>query len=184
MKFYVGLADEDWIRTLKSKNTTIANYWKPGSKKRIAALKPGDLFLFKSHVAAGGKIVGCGSFVKYERLSINQAWKTYGDANGCNSLSDMKSRVERYRKRSEIANTSSNIGCIILSNLVFFDEAEYIAPPADWNKAPFPGKTYSTDDKVGFELYVDVCRRLRRIAQAGLVALSWMSQFGGLTHLV
>jgi putative restriction endonuclease len=55
--------------------------------------------------------------------------------------------------RQDKININPKIGCIILTNPVFFKKEDWIATPEDWSKSIVQGKSYSTDNIVGNELW-------------------------------
>ena len=169
MKFYVGITDMDWFRFLKAAGASEANFWNPGGTKTFKALEPGGLFLFKHHKGDGGKIAGCGFFVRSELLPINLAWQAFGEENGCASFVEMKERIQKYRVSNGASLESSpNIGCTILTQTVFFDEPDWIDPPSDWCGPIVSGKTYDTADSIGSALYEEVMLRLRAVGRTEL----------------
>ena len=52
------------------------------------------------------------------------------------------------------------IGCIILTAPFFFEKDEWIPIPSDWSPHIVQGKIYSTEDKVGAELWDEVQARI------------------------
>ena len=170
MKFYVGITDMDWFRRLKAAGATETNFWNPGGSRLFKALEPGGLFLFKHHGPDGGKIGGCGFFVRSELLPIDLAWEAFGDENGCASFIEMSDRIRKYRIRNGSAGDNSpNIGCTILTQTVFFEEKDWIDPPSDWSGSIVSGKTYDTADAIGAALYNAVMMRLRAYGRTELV---------------
>lgn len=173
MKFYIGITDMDWFRRLKAAGATEANFWQPGGTHVFKALEPGGLFLFKHHKGDGGKIAGCGFFVRSELLPIDLAWEAFGEENGCASFLEMKDRIQKYRaSNSSSLESSPNIGCTILTQTVFFDESDWIDPPSDWSGPIVSGKTYDTADAIGAALYDAVMLRLRAYGRNELVVAS------------
>ena len=166
MNFYVGITDMDWFRWLKAAGATEANFWRPGGTSNFGALEPGGLFLFKAKAGFGGKIIGGGFFVRYQRLPMTLAWDAFGEENGCPSLYDLKTRIANYRAKNGIAGDESvDIGCTILTQTFFFDEKDWIDPPPDWSAPIVSGKTYDTADAIGAALYEQVMIRLRAIGR-------------------
>ncbi|MBE9511300.1 MAG: HNH endonuclease [Bacteroidetes bacterium] len=45
------------------------------------------------------------------------------------------------------------MGCIVLSNPIFFDETDWIDIPSDWSLNIVQGKTYNNEDKIGNQLW-------------------------------
>jgi putative restriction endonuclease len=65
------------------------------------------------------------------------AWECFGQGNGAPTLEAMRVQIVRLRERSDIKNreTLEQIGCIILSQPVFFPRDLWIPQPVDWAKA-------------------------------------------------
>ena len=153
--FYVAITDASWISILredfiKGTISNQVNFWTPGGKQVVRVIEPGDLFLFKLHnnktTGENGEIVGGGFFLYYDKMSIPDAWKKFGRANGRESLEEMMNSIKGIQENNMQSRTE--IGCIILKNVFFFDKA--IPEPADWSKSVVRGKKYSTDTEIGF----------------------------------
>ena len=52
------------------------------------------------------------------------------------------------------------IGCVILSNPFFLSREKWIAAPEDWAPSIVQGKTYSTDDRIGKDIWDKVMDRI------------------------
>jgi putative restriction endonuclease len=167
MKYYMRITDIDWYKRLKAAGLSEVNFWTPGHKMGFNALEQGEMFLFKSNARSigAGKIIGGGYFVRFERTSFDEAWQKYGEQNGCADIQELRSKVQKYRaSRGSGDDSDPRIGCIILDNVFFFDEDEWIDPPSDWGRPPHGHplfKTYSTDTDIGKAFYDQVKLRLR-----------------------
>ena len=157
---YVGITDYDWYTILKSANCEEVNFWRPGTGTEFKALCPNDLFLFKLH-SPYNYIVGGGYFVRYSVLPTFLAWDTFGIQNGTRSLRELNERILKYKKRNGINTLSDNIGCIILTEPFFFDEKDWIPVPKNWSNSIVQGKTYLTENEIGFNLFKQVEERLK-----------------------
>ena len=90
MKLYVGITDYDWFKLHSSKPIVEeVNFWKPSSQLGFKVLQWGEPFLFKLH-APRNFIVGGGFFTKFLRLPVSLAWQTFGEANGAQSLDEVR----------------------------------------------------------------------------------------------
>ena len=161
MKIYVGVTDYDWYSILKQQNCDEVNFWKPGGKTNFKAISTNDMFLFKLH-SPNDYIVGGGFFVRFSILPTFLAWDAFGVENGTNNLKELNDRVNKYKKRIRMDDSSQNIGCIILTEPFFFEEKEWIPVPKDWSSSIVQGKTYDTATEIGNLLYQQVCERLQR----------------------
>lgn len=62
--------------------------------------------------------------------------------------------ILQYRKDKE--NTNPIIGCIVLTNPIFFKKEDWISIPADWSKSIVQGKSYDTATGIGGTLWQKV----------------------------
>src|SRR3954464_11233505 len=96
MRLYIAVTDNDWFGLHAAKaELEEVNFWRP-SQVPFKALQPGEILLFKLH-APENFIAGGGFFTSYLQLPLNLAWSTFGEANGVQSLTEMRSRVAQYR---------------------------------------------------------------------------------------
>lgn len=150
MKFYIGTTDFNWFNYLRTFKPEDVNFWQPGGKLRFNALTPGAPFLFKLKKPYN-VISGIGFFSSHTFLPISVAWDTFGNRNGCDSLEDLRAMISAYR--SEWWEENPIIGCIVLTNPIFFDESDWLEPPQTWAKSIVQGKSYFTDDIIGQKLW-------------------------------
>ena len=171
--FYVGITHTDWFLQLRNdyRNNRLekyVNFWTPGTKE-FKAIGEGELFLFKLHnnkaKRENGEIVGGAFFSHFEKMGIQDAWKTYGRGNGRESLGAMRLSLKEVRERNHMATSEEEIGCIILENAFFFDRESWITEPENWKKNIVSGKRYSTDEQVGEELYRAVWNNINKDRQ-------------------
>lgn len=168
MNIYVGVTDKNWYEQLKSENVDEVNFWNPGASP-FRALKENELFLFKLHYPFN-KIVGGGFFVRYTQLPPFLAWDAFGRKNGTTSYAELLKRIEKYRGRNNISETSQ-IGCTILTAPFWFEEQEWIPVP-DWSPHIVKGKSYPTETDAGKRLLQEVQERLPRATRAPEVIAS------------
>lgn len=172
MIIYVGVTDKDWYIQLKTEAVDEVNFWNPGASS-FRALRENELFLFKLHYP-DNYIVGGGFFVRYTQLPPFLAWEAFGRKNGTTSYGELISRIEKYRGRNNISETSQ-IGCTILTEPFWFDEADWLPVP-EWNKNIVKGKTYSTETEIGKRLYRDVMDRIPHAVRSRDVAQTAASE--------
>lgn len=162
----VAVTDRDWFEHLRRRpDLAEVNFWAP-SDRAFRALREGELFLFKLHAPAN-YIVGGGVFTYANALPCSLAWEAFGEANGAQSLAEMRARIARYR-RADLADRSDfPIGCRILTRPFFLEETDWIPVPASWSANIVSFKTYVTDEPDG--------RRLWDLVQdkAALAAGAW-----------
>jgi len=160
LKIFVGVTDNRWFQTLSSiPDIDEVNFWQPSGTSVFGALNPGDPFLFKLHSPLN-YIVGGGFFAHSTLLPVSLAWEAFGVKNGANSIIEMRSRLERYRRISAHRHEDYQIGCIILEQPFFFDRADWISVPQDWKPNIVRGKTYDASAVIGHELWDAVQLRL------------------------
>lgn len=160
MKIYVGVTDFDWFEYLSLiKNIDEVNFWQPGGKTLFGALEPGELFLFKLH-SPQNYIVGGGFFAHSTILPVSLAWDSFEIKNGATSLTEMRKRIEKYR-RSPSSLEDYSIGCILLEQPFFFVKDQWIPVPIDWSPNIVQGKRYFLNTKLGQDLWEQVQLRLQ-----------------------
>lgn len=157
MDFYIGVTDSNWFDLLKANEYYEVNFWKPGTSI-FRALQPGELFLFKLHYP-NNYIVGGGFYAGFSLLPTFLAWEAFGLANGVTTLDELNKRIEKYRGRNSISS-KPEIGCVILTDVFYFDREEWIPSPSDWSPSIVQGKGYSTDTVTGRLLYDAIQERL------------------------
>jgi HNH endonuclease len=128
----IAPTDFNWYRLLyQQRQSEEANFWTPSAHFTFRAPEFSPfLFKLKSPQSA---ICGFGFFAQYSPLPDWLAWETFGQANGCKSFQDMRTRIHEIRARFDFKGSlAAPIGCIIVVNPVFFDEPDWIAQPKDW----------------------------------------------------
>jgi len=157
----IAVTDGDWFDMLRQQpNLDEVNFWAP-SAANFRALQPGELLLFKLH-APRNVIVGGGIFAYANVLPCSLAWEAFREANGARSLPEMRDRIARYRRADPGDRSDFEIGCRILTQPFFFDEADWLATPLNWSPNIVAFKTYTTSDTEGLALWDAVNDRLNR----------------------
>lgn len=130
MKFWAGLTDTKWYRYLRERKPEDINFWQPsGKQQEFKVIEKGAPFLFKLKAPANA-IGGVGFFSTQAFLPVSVAWDAFGERNGCASFTELKGIIDAYRQRA--GNTlvqNPVIGCLILTNPVFFDYSDWIVAP-------------------------------------------------------
>jgi putative restriction endonuclease len=123
MQSFVGVTDRDWFDLLSSlPQLDEVNFWQPSGNRQFRALNPGELFLFKLH-SPNDYIVGGGIYAHSSLLPISLAWESFGISNGASSLSEMRIRVAKYRRKEEERTSDYTIGCILLEQPFFLPQS-------------------------------------------------------------
>lgn len=158
MTLFLANTDNAWFRFLQQERPDEVNFWQPGGGQNFKVLPQGGPFLFKlkspHHVVAG-----VGFFATHTRLPLSVAWEIFGKENGTDQLEVFRKMIMKYRNDGE---PNPVIGCIVLTDPVFFDESDWIEVPGDWSKNIVQGKSYQTDDFTGRALWEKVERVLRK----------------------
>lgn len=151
MNFYLGVTDNDWYNHLQAINPDDINFWKPGGNVNFKALKPGEPFLFKLKSPANA-IGGVGFFTKFSFLPLNMAWDVFRERNGCASYKDFEKKIYAYRASRFITESNPIIGCVVLTNPIFFSEEDWIPLP-DWSSNNPQGKGFSMNTPEGLQIW-------------------------------
>jgi putative restriction endonuclease len=164
MRMYVAITDKDWFTfNASSRNVEKVNFWRPSSRTTFRVLQPSELLLFKLH-SPDNFIAGGGFFARFLQLPVNMAWDVFREANGVNSLSEMRERIEYYKKSKIGPAENPTIGCIMLAEPFFWPRNAWIPIPTDFSLSNQQGKGYDSETGEGRVLWEAVCERLRNIA--------------------
>lgn len=149
MKLYVGITDRDWFRFLRARKAVEMNFWRPRSTSDFGAIRPGELFLFKTRYPEN-KIVGGAFLVRHTTLPLDLAWSTFGEANGVLSLADFRSKISSIRGDLE---RNPIIGCTILTQPFYLEDNTFFNPPLEWASNIVTGKSYDATTGEGLRLF-------------------------------
>jgi putative restriction endonuclease len=167
LNLVVAVTDSDWFERLRQNpDLSEVNFWAP-SAANFRALRPGELFLFKLH-APRNVIVGGGIFAHANALPCSLAWEAFGEANGARSLREMRARIARYRHADPNDRGDFTIGCRVLTQPFFWEEADWLPVPTSWSPNIVSFKTYNTGEADGLALWKAVGDRLSRRAPLAL----------------
>jgi len=134
MRGYLGITDVEWFQFLRALRPLPdeVNFWQPSAHG--FRLPPGSPLFFKLKKDDGDAIAGFGIVARYETATPLLAWEAFGEKNGASTFERMEQRIAKYlSKQRKQAGPSHRIGCIMLSQPVFFPEADWVARPADWH---------------------------------------------------
>lgn len=126
--FAISPTDIDWFEFLRESGLNgEINFWTP-TPWNITRMEKGDrlFFMLKSPIR---KIGGFGEFKEYVNMPLGVAWSRFGKKNGCKSKQEFVDRLDKYKnKRSTDAESvlTSQIGCIVLENVEFWDTESYL----------------------------------------------------------
>ncbi len=160
MRFYLGVTDSDWFRKLRALQPEDVNFWQP-SGRRLTGLEPGEPFLFKMKAPYDRKIGGVGFFSTFAAFPLGIAWDAFDLRNGCADKNELREKIVRYREKNHVApDPLLTIGCIILTDPVFFRDDEMPPIPADWDDHTVTGKFYSMREGLGARTWEAIQERL------------------------
>ena len=158
---YIGVTDHEWFQFLASEPPLDeVNFWRPSDLRTPQQLVPGTPFLFKLKARQGDHIVGFGIFARHEVLPIWLAWDTFGRKNGGPDFAALRRQVGRLRAGGQASSHSEGdyrIGCIMLSEPVWFRREDWVAPPADWPANAVQGKSYDLSAGEGARVW-EACK--------------------------
>jgi putative restriction endonuclease len=158
MRYWIGITDKNWFESLRASAPDEVNFWQPSAGRRAAVLEPGAPYLFKLH-APHNYIVGGGFFVRYRALPAQVAWDAFGTKNGVRNYSELRKRVEQYRKAPILGDPE--VGCNVLNDPFFWSESDWIPAPEGWARNIVQGKSYSTVEGEGSRIWSAVVERVR-----------------------
>ncbi len=158
VKLYIGVTDKEWFFFLRERHPDEVNFWQPSGGRSFKAIQPGEPFLFKLH-SPTNFIVGGGFFVRHTPLPSSLAWEAFGEKNGVPDLEMLRKRVSKYRRDISPADKDPIIGCSLLTEPFFWEESDWIPVPSDWAPNIVQGKTYSTEDPIGADIWNSVLQR-------------------------
>jgi putative restriction endonuclease len=152
VRLWVVNTDNEWFDYLSGQpSIDEVNFWQPSGQNEFRAIEPGELFVFRLK-SPRNAIGGFGIFQHASRLPVSLAWEAFGPKNGAPSLPEMRRRVVRLRDQPEL-NVDFTIGCRILTQPVFLPELAWIPLPESWAANTQVGRTFSTDDVEGRQLW-------------------------------
>ncbi|MFI5219593.1 MAG: HNH endonuclease [Bacteroidia bacterium] len=155
MKFFIGVTDTEWFKYLTQINPEDVNFWQPGGKASFKVIGRGAPFLFKLKSPLNA-IGGVGFFSTHSILPISMAWEIFGNRNGAAKAEEFYNNILRLRHSSSALSENPNIGCIVLTNPVFFKKEDWVATPPDWGQSIVQGKSYSTEEVIGNNIWKQV----------------------------
>lgn len=164
MKFYVAITDLSWYTYLADQKPDEVNFWQPSGGRVFRALEPGEPLLFKLH-SPQNFIVGGGFFSRFIQCPLSYAWDAFQYKNGAQTFTEMRQRVQKYRRSERAIGPEEIIGCILLQQPFFFKPEEWI-PASDWSRSIVQGKTYDTATFEGQSLWREVQARLTKPSPA------------------
>ena len=174
MRGVIVNTDYDWFTFLAERSPLEeVNFWQPSGRGPFHKEPPGTLFFFRlksPHKAIGG----FGVFARSSVLPAWLAWDSFGEANGAPDFGTMNRRIAQYRRAEDRDPLGRYpIGCLMISQPVFFDRANWIREPEDWGDQTVVGRHQDLSCGEGRRIYEQCLARVRSdlVADAtGMVA--------------
>jgi putative restriction endonuclease len=158
---FVAITDTDWFEFLSQLGPLDeVNFWQPSPRGSFRSVQIGEPLLFKLH-SPNDVIVGGGFFSHWTSLPASLVWEAFGEKNGARSFSEMRTRIDRYRKPRPAANEDPAVGCVVLLQPFFLQRSSWIPVP-EWHREIVRGKTVD----LGTEPWQSVWERV--VAEAHL----------------
>jgi putative restriction endonuclease len=171
MRGFIAPTDHGWYQFLLGRaELTEVNFWRPGAV-RFAALSPSEPFFFKLK-APYDAVGGFGLFARFAALPVWRAWDVFGQANGTADEYDLLLRLRRLSGQPRPAGGLDRvIGCIAVTECVFFAPGEWVRTPADRSPRIVSGRTYDLASGEGARIWRECLDRAaaRRTASAWAV---------------
>lgn len=120
MSPYMALTSNIWFENIVlTPPEKEINFWRK-STNNFRSLYEGDEFFFVEKQFKNKllrQVIGKANFCRFEKLTINDAWLKYGVNNG---VKDLDTFQNTFRALYKIQDNSTQIGCIVLTNLEKF----------------------------------------------------------------
>lgn len=145
MKYYLGVTDFGWYNYLSNLQPDDVNFWQPGGNANFRIIQRGEPFLFK--LKKFNMIGGVGFFSQQIFLPLNYAWEVYQNKNGFDTYTQFQNKINFIRGDNQ--NSNRQIGCLILTDPIFFNSKDWIEPPVNWKSSIVQGKSYDTNENIG-----------------------------------
>jgi putative restriction endonuclease len=164
MNGFVAVTDFAWFQFLCSQTELDeVNFWRPSDTRTPRQLVNGAPVIFKLRKQYGGRIVGFGNFVLHRVLPAWLAWESFGPKNGAGSFPQLLDQIGRLRARGGDPSPAQpgdfKIGCLMLSQPVFFEEEDWVRPPDDWPENVVQGKGYPLETGEGARIWQECLLR-------------------------
>lgn len=157
MKGYIGHTDQGWWHFLHARSyIREVNFWRPGGGRRFSALDPGELFFFRLKSPVN-RIGGFGTFARYATLPVWRAWEVFGPANGAETQDLLLDRLARLARRK--VTSSDTIGCVAITEVVFFDPDAWVEVPSSFRPQNLSGSVVDLKTDEGHRLLLECLER-------------------------
>lgn len=122
MKGYIGVTSREWFTYLSATpGFSEVNFWRKNTNS-FNVLQAGEPFFFivKNDKGVKGEraVLGKATYIRYEVLTVDEAWDKYRNGNGDENRESFESRMNEM---FETDTHTGKIGCIILTDFQAFD---------------------------------------------------------------
>jgi putative restriction endonuclease len=175
MKGWVANTDPGWFDFLRTRAARWdeVNFWNPSDRSAFSG-SPGAPFFFRLK-SPRNAIGGFGLVSGYSRLPEWLAWECFGEGNGSPTLTALQTRLGKIRADNAMKRREGppQIGCILLSQAVFFPEDLWVRQPDDWAAPIVRYKGYDLTAGEGARVWRE-CSERALVLGAG--SASWPSE--------
>jgi putative restriction endonuclease len=149
MEPFVAVTDLRWFDYLRAQPGADGvldevNFWSPSSTRPQKRLVPGDPFFLRLK-SPHDCVAGYGFFAHFAVLSLEQAWKWFGDKNGDPDEVGFLQRIGRYRRVDLLDRSAPRapLGCTLLRDVHLWPEERWLPWGSDqgWSPNIVRGKT-------------------------------------------
>jgi putative restriction endonuclease len=155
---FVAPTDPGWFEFLRvRREIDEVNFWRP-KPDRFRAIGEGEVFFFKlrsPHNAIGG----FGLYAGFAPLPVWRAWDVFGQANGAATLDMLRRRLGRNTRDRVAMELDRIIGCIAVTQPVFFAPDDWVRVPDDFSPSIMRGKAYDLTRGEGLRIWTECLER-------------------------
>lgn len=154
MKGYIANTHSDWFDFLVQKgHWEEVNFWNPSDYYAFRG-EPGSPFFFRLK-SPRNAIGGFGFVSGFAKLPEWLAWECFAQGNGAETFTEMQERLNTIRVQNNIRGGGElkQIGCILLSDALFFPRDMWIPQPTDWGRQNMRYKGYDLTEGEGHRVW-------------------------------
>jgi len=151
---YIANTHSDWFDYLAQKgHWEEVNFWNPSDYYAFRG-EPGSPFFFRLK-SPRNAIGGFGFVSGFAKLPEWLAWECFEQGNGAETFAEMQERLNTIRVQNNIRGSGElkQIGCILLSDAVFFSKDMWIHQPTDWGRQNMRYKGYDLTEGEGLRVW-------------------------------
>lgn len=158
MRGFVSPTDHGWYQFLRARpELDEVNFWRP-KPDTFRAIGEGEAFFFKlrsPHNAIGG----FGLFARFAALPLWRAWDVFGQSNGAATIDALRISLGRNTGDRVAMELDRTVGCIAITQPVFFAPDEWVRMPDDFSPSIMRGKAYDLTRGEGLRIWTECLER-------------------------